>query len=100
MFVGIYAHRYGFIPEGGTVSITEYELRQAIEAKLPSFLYLIAENHRWLPEHIDRGRAGGLLAALKEELEKVISSTSGARYDGDARCLSTTDRKGHQEADY
>ncbi|MFH0990873.1 MAG: SUMF1/EgtB/PvdO family nonheme iron enzyme [bacterium] len=35
IFVGIYAHRYGFIPEGETISISEAEYNTATEARHP-----------------------------------------------------------------
>src|SRR5690242_6540 len=53
LFVGIYAHRYGFVPDGSDISISEIEYRAASQAALPRFIYIIDENERVLPAHID-----------------------------------------------
>jgi hypothetical protein len=36
-FVGIYAHRYGYVPSNSTISITEREFNFAQEKKKPAF---------------------------------------------------------------
>lgn len=53
LFVGIYAHRYGYVPEGNEISISEMEYKAASEAALPRFIYLVDENYPWLPAYID-----------------------------------------------
>ncbi len=40
-FVGIYAHRYGFIPDGDSISLTEAEYDAATIANVPRFIYLV-----------------------------------------------------------
>ena len=45
IFVGIYAHRYGFIPQNQSRSITELEYNHAITNQKPCFLYIVDENH-------------------------------------------------------
>lgn len=57
IFVGVYAHRYGFIPEGQSTSICEMEYRAASEVGLPRFIYLVDDDHLWSPKHIDRDPA-------------------------------------------
>lgn len=69
-FVGVYAHRYGFIPDGYDKSMSELEYRAAGDAAIPRFIYLVDENHPWLPAYIDRGEAAGQLAAFKQALLK------------------------------
>ena len=41
LFVGIYAYRYGYIPEGSDVSITEAEFDHAKRHNKPVFCFLI-----------------------------------------------------------
>lgn len=74
IFIGIYAHRYGFIPpphmtctlaDGRIVqgdnakSITEWEYEWAIEQKIPMLLYVVADQDDegnpllWQPDFID-----------------------------------------------
>jgi hypothetical protein len=70
IFVGIYAHRYGHIPDGSNCSISELEYRAATDAKLPRFLYLVDEQQPWLPAHIDRGDQKERLDGFKASLQK------------------------------
>ncbi len=44
LFIGIYAYRYGFIPQGARFSITQLEYKQAIKSKKPVFCFIIDEN--------------------------------------------------------
>jgi HAD superfamily phosphoserine phosphatase-like hydrolase len=76
VFVGIYAHRYGFIPDGDDVSITETEYREALRSKVPTLIYLIDEAHPWPPMMVDNGAARDKLSSFKDELKhkKIIGS--------------------------
>ena len=56
-FVGIYAHRYGFVPEAETRSITELEYDAASEAGLQRLIFLVDPSVAWLPAMIDGGSA-------------------------------------------
>lgn len=69
-FVGIYAHRYGFVPDGQDRSISELEYRAAGDAALPRFIYLVDEDQPWRPAHIDRGPGADRLAEFKSGLLK------------------------------
>ena len=54
--VGIYAHRYGYVPDGEQKSITESEYDAAGNQNLPRFIYLVdsyLENCAWKPMLID-----------------------------------------------
>lgn len=70
LFVGIYAHRYGFVPDGSPISISEMEYKAASDASLPRFVYIVDDDHPWLPAHIDAGKARDLLIAFKSSLRK------------------------------
>src|SRR5258708_21152410 len=70
LFVGIYAHRYGYIPDGSDVSISELEYRAASEASLPRFIYIVDDNQPWVPAHIDAGPKADKLSVFKEGLHK------------------------------
>ena len=49
LFVGIYALRYGFIPEGADISITEMEYLHAKKLGRPIYCFLLdEENQPWL----------------------------------------------------
>jgi hypothetical protein len=64
-FVGIYAYRYGHLPDGAEVSITEAEYHAAGEAELKRLIYLVDPKLPWIPEHIDGEEAAEKLAKLK-----------------------------------
>jgi hypothetical protein len=56
VYVGIFAHRYGFIPphdnpEG--LSITELEFRHAVKLKKKCLLFLVDTNQAWPPNEFD-----------------------------------------------
>lgn len=64
LFVGIYAHRYGYIPDGKDISITEQEFIQAQESEKPIFGFVIDEDHLWHPKHIEHNKKTNLDAFL------------------------------------
>jgi hypothetical protein len=70
LFVGIYAHRYGYIPDGDNISISEMEYRAASDAPLPRFIYLVNEEQPWLPGLIDGGDKAEKLRLFKAMLLK------------------------------
>jgi hypothetical protein len=70
VFVGIYAHRYGYVPDGSSMSISESEYRAASEASLPRFIYLIDERHAWPVTEVDVDLARERLVAFKASLLK------------------------------
>lgn len=68
LFVGIYAHRYGFVPEGDGISITESEYEAATLGNLPRFIYLVDTDHPWLPRYIDQGASSKRLEKFRHKL--------------------------------
>jgi CheY-like chemotaxis protein len=51
--VGIYAHRYGYVPQGHTRSITEQEFEYAREKDKPTFCFVIDKEYPWPPKHVE-----------------------------------------------
>lgn len=47
IFIGIYAHRYGFIPEGNAKSITQLEYELAKELGKPCLCFVVDKTHSW-----------------------------------------------------
>ena len=68
IFVGIYAHRYGYIPPGGDLSTTEMEYHYAVEHKKPVFCFVVDEDYPWRPAHIEGEPGQAKLKALKEKI--------------------------------
>jgi hypothetical protein len=69
VFVGIYGHRYGYVPANDEISITESEYEAATSAGLPRLIYLVDESVPWVPEYIDKGDSELKLAAFKQRLK-------------------------------
>jgi tetratricopeptide (TPR) repeat protein len=67
-FVGIYAHRYGYVPEGEEVSITEAEYHAAVAAEVPALVYLVNEKAPWVLDQVDEGQARERLRQFKKKL--------------------------------
>src|SRR4051812_9855301 len=51
VYLGIFAMRYGFIPDGQTASITELEYRQAEASKKACLIFMLSEEAYWPVKH-------------------------------------------------
>jgi CheY-like chemotaxis protein len=71
--IGIYAHRYGFIPPGAGVSITEQEFDLARDSGIPIFGFLVDESYPWLPKFIETEPGQSKLKSFKEKILKIIT---------------------------
>jgi uncharacterized SAM-binding protein YcdF (DUF218 family) len=56
VFIGIYAHRYGFRPDPQSKSITALEFDYARNLSKPPYCYIVDEDCPWPPKMIDRGQ--------------------------------------------
>jgi hypothetical protein len=68
LFVGIYAHRYGFVPSDAHASVTELEYERAVELGKPVFAFVVEEDFDWKPSFIEGEPGRTRLAALKQRL--------------------------------
>jgi tetratricopeptide (TPR) repeat protein len=55
-FVLLVAFRYGNIPEGKVISITQLEYEHALRNKIPVRVYLTDDEYPWQPKFIDKNR--------------------------------------------
>ena len=69
LFVGIYAHRYGYVPPDSNTSITEQELIHALKIGKPIFCFLVADEYAWPENLIDDGVTLGM-RPLKEKIRR------------------------------
>ena len=70
IYVGIIAHRYGYIPAGMTKSVTEQEYDEAIRLGLPRLMYLVDQDYAWPPEFVEQdAQAQERLAAFRARVE-------------------------------
>lgn len=78
IYVGIFAWRYGFIPEEDNPnqkSITELEFRHASQHKIPTLIFLLMQEADWPISHVDRGEESKKIDSLRSELalSKTVS---------------------------
>ena len=91
LFVGIYAHRYGYIPIGSSISMTEQEYNKAKELKKPMFCYIIEPSYPWPPDMIEEEPGKSKLRAFKERIDNVtrhLQRASRPCYEN-SRCCRT-----------
>lgn len=53
IYVGIFAYRYGYIPRGHDISVTEMEYNRAVERNIPRLIFIIDKEHQVKFEDID-----------------------------------------------
>lgn len=78
IYLGIFAHRYGYIPKENNplqISITEMEYRRAVERGIPRLIFLMHDEHLVKASDVERGEGATKLAALKARLgtERVVN---------------------------
>ena len=71
LYVGIFAHRYGYIEEGHEKSVTEDEFDYAGERELDRLCYLVDPKHDWPPDSIDFEQYDKL-KAFKARIDKSV----------------------------
>jgi hypothetical protein len=69
-YVGIFAWRYGYIPDGYDKSITHLEYEAARKAKIPCLIFLLDENAPWPVKYVARGEERQKIDQLRGELKK------------------------------
>jgi hypothetical protein len=75
LYLGIFAYRYGYVPEGYDISITEMECNRAVERGIPRLLFLMHEDHPLKAADVETGESAAKLAVLKARLktERVVN---------------------------
>ena len=72
VYIGIFAWRYGHIPQGHSNSITEMELNRAKERKIPILVFLMHEDHLITINQVElAANAQKRLAALKRRVSEA-----------------------------
>jgi hypothetical protein len=67
IYIGIFAWRYGHVPQGHNISITEMEFNRAVERKIPILVFTIHKDHTLTIEMVETDKdAQEKLKRLKE----------------------------------
>lgn len=72
LYVGIFAHRYGYIEDGFDQSVTEIEFHHAGTRGLDRLCFLVDPNYMWPPEYIDHENYPKLQAFKKNLNSSLI----------------------------
>ncbi len=72
LFIGVYAHRYGFVPSHREVSVTEEEFIYARKLGKPVFCFLVDDDHPWRPRLIEGEPGRTKLTSFKQRIETTV----------------------------
>lgn len=75
VYIGIFAHRYGFIPDynnSNEISITEMEYNRASARGIPRLIFFMDESHESEKSDVDTGPKAKKLKHLKERIRKEL----------------------------
>src|SRR2546421_7543047 len=80
IYLGIFAHRYGYVPKGYDISITEMEYNRAVERGIPRLIFLMHDEHSLKAADVEKGEGAVKLEALKARLgtERVVNFFTSA----------------------
>ena len=70
LYIGVFAFRYGHVPEGQSVSVAEAEYQHAVERGIPRLIFLMSDEHPVKPTDVETGAGAEKLRELKERLKK------------------------------
>ncbi len=59
IYLGVFAHRYGYIPKGHEISITEMEYKRAIDRRIPRLIFIIDKTHPIQIDDVEMGEGAG-----------------------------------------
>jgi tetratricopeptide (TPR) repeat protein len=75
LYLGVFAHRYGYVPAGHDISITEMEYNRAVERGVTRLIFLMHDDHPVKASDVETGAGAEKLKRLKERLktENVVN---------------------------
>ena len=68
IYIGVFAYRYGHIPDGYDKSITEMEYEQAVQRGIKRLVFFIDEDHSVKRNQVETGLGAEKLQALKDRI--------------------------------
>src|SRR5438270_11983848 len=75
IYLGVFAHRYGYVPKGYPIFVTEMEYNRAVERGIPRLIFLMHDDHPINVADVEIGQGALKLEALKARLgtERVVN---------------------------
>ena len=68
IYLGVFAHRYGYVPKGHNISITEMEYNRAVERGIPRLIFFMHEDHPIKASDVETGEGAVKLKAFKDRI--------------------------------
>ncbi|MBZ0283625.1 MAG: DUF559 domain-containing protein [Anaerolineae bacterium] len=69
IYMGIFAYRYGYIPKGHEISVTEMEYSRAVERKIPRLIFVMGEDHDIKGADVEKGDGATKLETFKNRVQ-------------------------------
>jgi tetratricopeptide (TPR) repeat protein len=73
IYIGIFAWRYGYVPEGRDISVTEMEFNRAVERGIPILVFTIHKDHALTIEMVEADKGA------QEKLKQLKEHACGGR---------------------
>ena len=75
IYLGVFAHRYGYVPRGYDISVTEMEYDRAVERGIARLIFLMHEDHPVKASDVEKGESAVKLEKFKTRLmtERVVN---------------------------
>jgi tetratricopeptide (TPR) repeat protein len=75
VYVGVFAYRYGYVPDGHDISITEMEYDRAVNLEKPRLIFFAHKDHPIKIDDVETGLNQVKLKTLKDRLgkERVVT---------------------------
>jgi hypothetical protein len=75
IYLGVFAFRYGYVPHGHKISITEIEYDRAVERGIPRLIFLMDDKHPVLAGDVEKGEGAIKLEEFKQRVgrERVVN---------------------------
>lgn len=75
IYLGIFAWRYGYVPAGHDISITEMEYNHAVKRGIPRYIFIMHDDHEIKAADVEKGLGADRLEVFKQRLmkEQVVS---------------------------
>ena len=69
IYLGVFGFRYGYVPPGSDISVTEMEYNRAVERGIPRLIFMMHEDHRLKATDVETGEGAEKLKKLKEKIQ-------------------------------
>ncbi|MGA9997222.1 MAG: DUF4062 domain-containing protein [Pyrinomonadaceae bacterium] len=72
IYVGVFAHRYGYVPKENNpqkISVTEMEYNRAVERNIPRLIFVMDKTHPLTIDDVEQGEGAVKLNAFKERMQ-------------------------------